>query len=61
MPKLEKKICLRGFEIIDIFFKKAVFNIRRYLKRFYRYKKIKNIFLKFDHFLLRMPKIMEIG
>ena len=28
---------------------------------FFAYKKIYNIFLKFDHLLLRMPKIMEIG
>ena len=27
----------------------------------YLYKKINNSFLKFDHFLLRMPKIIEIG
>ena len=27
----------------------------------YTYKKINNIFLKFDHFLLRMLKIIEIG
>ena len=28
---------------------------------FISYKKINNIFLKFDHSLLRMPKIIEIG
>ena len=33
----------------------------RYLRRFYTYKKINNIFLKLDHSLLRLPKIMEIG
>ena len=36
-------------------------NVCRYLKRFYTYKKINNSFLKFDHSLLRMPKIIEIG
>ena len=30
-------------------------------QRFYTYKKINNSFLKFDHFLLRRPKIIEIG
>ena len=57
LPKLEKNLSW-GFEIIDIFRKNAVLNICRYLKRFYAYKKIK---LKFDHSLLRMPKIIEIG
>ena len=33
----------------------------RFLKRFYTYKKINNIFLKFNHFLLWMPKVAEIG
>ena len=36
----------------------------RYLRRFYTYKKINKIFkifLKLDHSLLRLPKIMEIG
>ena len=28
---------------------------------FYTYKKINNIFLKFHHYLLRKPKIIEIG
>ena len=59
LPKLEKSVI--GFWIIDIFCKNEVLNICRYLKRFYTYKKINNIFLKFDHFLLRKPKIMEIG
>ena len=35
------------FEIIFIFRKNEVLNIRRYLKSFYTYKKINNIFLKF--------------
>ena len=44
--------------------KKKVFNGGRYLKRFCTYKKINNIFLKFNHSLLKslkMPKIVEIG
>ena len=49
------------FEIIYIFRKNAVLNICRYLKGFYTYKKINNIFLKFHYYLLRMPKIIEIG
>ena len=28
---------------------------------FFTYKKMNNSFLKLDHFLLRMPKITEIG
>ena len=39
----------------------AVLNIYRYLKPFYTFKKINNIFLKFDHSSLRMPNIIEIG
>ena len=31
------------------------------LKRFFTYKKLNSIFLKFDNFLIRMPKIMKIG
>ena len=46
---------------IDIFCKNAVLNICRYLKRFYTYKKMNSINLKFDHSLLRMPKIIGIG
>ena len=62
LPKLEKNLSFsKGFEIIDIFCKNAVLNICRYLKRFYTYKKINSIFLKIDHSLLRMPKLMEIG
>ena len=49
-----------GFEVINIFCKNAVLSKCRYLKRFDTYKKISNIFLKFDHSLLRMPKIIEI-
>ena len=60
MPKLEKNLSW-GFEIIDLFCKDAVLNICRYLKRFYTYKKINSSFLKCDHSLLRMPKILEIG
>ena len=58
--KLEKIMSSR-FEIIDIFCENVVLNICRYLKRFYIYKKVNNSFLKFDHSLLRMPKIIEIG
>ena len=46
---------------IDIFCKNAVLNTCRYLKRFYTYKKMNSIILKFDHSLLRMPKIIGIG
>ena len=46
---------------IDIFCKNAVLNICRYLKRFYTYKKMNSIILKFDHSLLRMPKIIGVG
>ena len=60
LPKLEKHLS-QDFEIMDIFCKSEVLNICRYLKRFYTYKKINNIFLTFDHSLLWMPKIMEIG
>ena len=60
LPKLEKNLS-KGFEIIDIFCKNAFLNICRYLKCFYTYKKINNIFLKFDYSLLRMPKIIEIS
>jgi len=49
------------FEVIFIFRKNEVLNICRYLKSFYTYKKINNIFLKFHHYLLRMQKIVEIG
>ena len=43
------------------FLQKWGLNICRYLKRFYTCKKINSIFFKFDHSLLRMPKIIEIG
>ena len=59
LPKLEKNLS-KGFEIIEIFCKNTVFNICPYLKRFYTHKKIKSIFLKIDHSLLRMPKTIEI-
>ena len=49
------------FEVIFIFRKNEVLNICRYLKSFYTYKKINNIFLKFHYYLLRMQKIVEIG
>ena len=49
------------FEVIFIFRKNEVLNICRYLKRFYTYKKINNVFFKFHHYLLRMQSIVEIG
>ena len=39
------------FEVICIFSKNAVLNICRYLKGFYTYKIINNIFLKFHYCL----------
>ena len=33
----------------------------RYLRSFNVYKKIDNIFWKFDRSLLKMPKLIEIG
>ena len=39
----------------------AVLNICLYLKGSYTYKKINNISLKFHYYLLRIPKIVEIG
>ena len=38
-----------------------VLNRCQYIKRFYTYKKINNSFLTFDHSLLRMPKLIEVG
>ena len=58
LPKLEKNLSY-GFEILDIFCKNAVLNICRYLKRFHTYKKINNIFLKFDHPLLKSWKSVK--
>ena len=60
MLKLGKNLSW-DFEVIYIFRKNAVLNICRYLKGFYTYKKINNIFLKFHYYLLRMPEIIEIG
>ena len=53
--KLGKNL-LWDFEVIFIFHKNEVLIICRYLKSFYIYKKINNIFLKFLHYLLRMQK-----
>ena len=50
-----------NFEVIFIFRKTEVLNICLYLKSFYTYKKINNIFLQFHHYLLRMQQIVEIG
>ena len=60
MLKLGKNLSW-DFEVINIFRRDAVLNICRYLKGFYIYKKINNIFLKFHYHLLRMPKIIEIS
>ena len=51
------------FKLIFTFFfcKNSVLNKCRYLTRFYTCKKINNIFLKSCQFLLRMPKIIDIG
>ena len=49
------------FEVIYIFRKNAVLKMCRYLKGFFTYKKVNNIFLKFHYYLLQMPKIIEIG
>ena len=49
------------FEVNYIFCQNAVLKEFRYLKRFYTYKKINNIFLKFHYFLLEMPEIIYIG
>ena len=38
-----------------------VLNKRQYLKGFYTDKKLNNSFLKLHYYLLRMPKIIEIG
>ena len=52
----------RGISKLFSFLRKnEVLNICRYLKSFYTYTKINNIFLKFDYYLLRMQKIVEIG
>ena len=60
LPKLEKKLSW-GFEIIDIFCKKCGFKHLPISQTFLYLQENNNIFLKFDHSLLRMPKIMEIG
>lgn len=41
--------------------RQGVLNIRRYLKNFYTYMKINDIFLTFYHSLPRMPTFKEIG
>ena len=44
------------------FFVKTRFKIEANISHFfYTYKKTNDIFLKFHHFLLRMPIIVEIG
>ena len=59
MLKLGKNLSW-DFEAIFIFRKNEVLNICRYLKSFYTFKKINNIFLKFHHYLLRMQKVVEM-
>ena len=58
--KLEKNLSW-DFEVIFIFRKNEVLNICLYLKSFYTYKKMYNIFSKFHQYLLMMQKIVEIG
>ena len=60
MLKLEKNLS-KGFEVIDIFCKNAVLLHMQVSRNFYIYKKINDSFLKFDHSLLIMPKIIEIS
>ena len=52
--EVRKKNLSWDFEVIYIFRKIAVLNICRYLRGFYTYKNINNIFL-------RIPKLTEIG
>ena len=58
--KLGKNLS-QDVEVIYIFSKNDVLNICRYLKGFYIYKKINNIFFKFYQYLFGMPEIIEIG
>ena len=48
------------FEVILFFCKNAILNTCWYLKRFYSFKKINNIVLKFHFSSVRMPKTIEI-
>ena len=50
LAKLKKNLSW-SFQVIDICCKYAVLIIYRYLKRFYTYRKINSIYLKFDHSL----------
>ena len=59
MCRRQRKICLRVLKLLTSC-KNAVVSIYRYLKRFYTYKKINSIFVKFDHSLLWMPKIISV-
>ena len=54
-------ILLNLGENLEKFCKHEVFNRGQYLKHFCTYKKINNIFVKFNHSLLKMPKIIEIS
>lgn len=62
LRKLGKNV-LQHFKVINVFCKNGVLNtcICWYLQRFYTYKKIDKILLKFYYFSLRWPKIIEIG
>ena len=57
MLKLGKNLSW-DFEVIFIFRKNEVLNRARYLKRFYTYKKINNIFLKFEHSITEISVII---
>ena len=50
-----------GFQSYWHFLWKCSFKDMPISQTFFYYKKINNSFLKFDHSLLRMPKIIEIG
>ena len=53
--KLKKNLS-KGFEIIDISCKNAVFKICRYLKDFNTYKKVNNSFFKVRPFFIKDAK-----
>ena len=57
--KLEKNLS-QDFEVIDIF-SKCGFKHTLISQTFLYLQENKSSFLKFDHSLLRMPKIIEIG
>ena len=59
--KLEKNLSQDFNKVISFFGENVVSNKCQYLTHFYTHKKIYNIFLKFHHSSLRMPKIKDIG